>query len=72
MSQWGIAVERFAILGFRSFLANARLQSGVVDSVESGFKIRGGGCPIGGEYGGDASAVLVAAYTGPWHIRLQD
>jgi hypothetical protein len=33
MSQWGIAVERFAILGFRSFLANARLQSGVVDSV---------------------------------------
>jgi hypothetical protein len=34
MSQQGIAVERFAVLRFRRFLANARLQSHVVDSVQ--------------------------------------
>jgi hypothetical protein len=36
MSQGGIAVEGFAVLRFRRFLANARLQSDVVGSVHPG------------------------------------
>jgi len=36
MSQRGIAVERFAVLRFRQFLANARLQSDVVDRLHRG------------------------------------